>query len=224
MSAITQTNPNSEMPCIARALRVSVFDSGVSNLASILAALRRLGAEPEAVQSAGAISAAERLVLPGVGGFGAAVAAIDGLDLRAVLRARLEQGQPTLAICLGMQLLAHSSEEATGQRGLGLWPLAVTRFPKSVAVPQLGWNSVRADSGAGCLSDGHFYFANSYRLTSAPPGWRAAWADHGGPFVAALERGAILACQFHPELSGQAGSLLLSRWLQNRPSDVLLPC
>lgn len=224
MNTAMQTTSNSQTPRPVGPLKVAVFDSGVSNLASILAALRRLGAEPEAVQSAAAINCAERLVLPGVGSYGAAVAAIDGLELRAVLRARLEQGQPTLAICLGMQLLANSSEEAPGQSGLGLWPIPVTRFPKDVAVPQLGWNSVRAEAGAGLLCDGYFYFANSYRLTSAPAGWRAARADHGGPFVAALERGAILACQFHPELSGASGSLLLSRWLQKRPSDALLPC
>ena len=119
-------------------------------------------------------------------------------------------GRPTLAICLGLQLLAVRSEEAPGTTGLGVLATAVTRLPDSVSVPQLGWNLVR---GGELVRDGHAYFANSYRLTQAPEGWRGVWADHGGPLVAALERGPQLLCQFHPELSGGWGHELLGRWL-----------
>jgi imidazoleglycerol phosphate synthase glutamine amidotransferase subunit HisH len=87
----------------------------------------------------------------------------------------------------------------------------VGAFGPGVLRPQLGWNLVR---GGDLVADGYAYFANSYRLTDVPDGWRAATCDHGGVFVAALERGPQLACQFHPELSGAWGHALLARWLE----------
>lgn len=192
---------------------VQVLDSGVSNLASILAALRRAGVCAEPVREPTALEAAQRLVLPGVGSFAAAMGALERLGLVEVLRARLAAGRPTLAICLGLQVLAERSAESPGVRGLGLLPLSVERFGPGVAVPQLGWNSIRAEPGCRFLESGYACFANSYRLDAVPPGWRAAFADHGGPFVAGLERGAVLACQFHPELSGAFGARLIERWL-----------
>jgi imidazole glycerol-phosphate synthase subunit HisH len=219
---ITPAQPRAAL--LARGVQVAVYDSGVSNLASIVAALRRLGSETEIIRSAEALENAERLVLPGVGSFGAATRALEMCGARAVLRRRLERGQATLAICLGMQLFAEGSDEAPGEPGLGLLPGQVTRFPTSVSVPQLGWNWVRAEAGAGLLQSGHFCFANSFRLTQAPAGWRIAWADHGGPFVAALERGALVGCQFHPELSGAAGATLLARWLALNPQAPAPSC
>ncbi|MCP4246745.1 MAG: imidazole glycerol phosphate synthase subunit HisH, partial [bacterium] len=90
----------------------------------------------------------------------------------------------------------------------------VTRFGAGVRVPQLGWNRVEPTPGCVLSQPGYAYFANSYRLVECPTGWRAAYADHGGRFVAALERGPLLACQFHPELSGSWGIALLGRWLE----------
>ena len=80
-------------------------------------------------------------------------------------------------------------------------------------MPQLGWNRVVPKEGCTFLNEGYAYFANSYRLTSIPEGWSGATSDHGGDFVAAIERGTILACQFHPELSGAWGAELVDRWL-----------
>jgi imidazole glycerol phosphate synthase glutamine amidotransferase subunit len=118
-----------------------------------------------------------------------------------------------LAICLGLQILAEESEENPGVRGLGVLPATVTRFADGLRVPQLGWNRVAAGDGARLLEDGAAYFANSFKLDNVPPGWTGATADHGGEFVAALERGPVLACQFHPELSGHWGQTLIERWL-----------
>ena len=87
------------------------------------------------------------------------------------------------------------------------------RFDDSVRVPQFGWNTVEADSSCEVLADGCAYFANSYRLAEVPDGWSGAVCEYGGEFVAAIERGAVVACQFHPELSGRWGLELLSRWL-----------
>ena len=98
-------------------------------------------------------------------------------------------------------------------RGLGLLPARATRFSRGVRVPQLGWNLVRPRPGCRLLQEGHAYFANSYKLDAVPDGWQGALAEHGGAFVAAVERGAVLACQFHPELSGAWGLALLRRWL-----------
>jgi imidazole glycerol phosphate synthase glutamine amidotransferase subunit len=126
---------------------------------------------------------------------------------------RVRTGRPTLAVCLGLHLLCEASEESPGVAGLAVLPGMVRRFPETVRVPQLGWNQVEPESECALLSAGHAYFANSYRLTDTPPGFRAAWADHGGRFIAALERGSVLCCQFHPELSGAYGLALLERWM-----------
>ncbi len=97
--------------------------------------------------------------------------------------------------------------------GLGLVDASVRRYPATVRVPQFGWNRVEGPQSSGYLRSGYAYFANAYRLSRAPQGWDCAMAEHGGPFVAALERGDVVACQFHPELSGLYGAALLGRWL-----------
>lgn len=194
--------------------KVHVVRTGTANLASVLAALKRAGADPELTHDASQLATASRVVLPGVGAFAAAIDTLRAHRLEDALRSRIEAGHPTLAICLGLQLFAEHSEESPGARGLGLIPGGATRFPSTVRVPQLGWNSVEPDPGSGFVTAGYAYFANSYRLLQAPSGWRAAWTDHGGRFVSAIERGAVLACQFHPELSGAWGAALIHRWLR----------
>lgn len=195
-------------------LRVVVVRTGSANLASVLAGLRRAGAVPVLGCGAHDIERAERLVLPGVGSFGAVMAQLRDEGVESALRDRLFDGRPTLAICLGLQILADASEESPGVRGLGVIPAVVRRFTGGLRVPHLGWNRVRAMHGSGpAVPEGDAYFANSYRLTDAPPGWDASVCDYGGPFVAALRRGGVLACQFHPELSGAWGLGVLRGWL-----------
>lgn len=191
---------------------VSVVSTGVANVASVLAAFRRLGVEPLEIDRPEQVEQAQWLVLPGVGAFAAAMRAIEERQLAESLRARILAGRPTLAICLGLQLLASSSEESPGVRGLGIWTEQVVRL-RAERVPQLGWNQVVAATNSRYLETGHAYYANSFCLQSEPAGWTASWSDHEGRFVAALERDEVLACQFHPELSGSWGEQLLSRWL-----------
>lgn len=191
----------------------AVVDTGTANLASMLAALRRIGLSPELTQSAAVIADAERVVLPGVGAFGAAMERLHELALVEALRERVREGRPFLAVCLGLQLLAAQSDETPGVAGLGVFAdVVVGRFDKAPIVPQLGWNRVRPHADCQLISEGYAYFANSYRLTEVPPGWLGAFAEHGESFVAALEKGPMLACQFHPELSGAWGEDLLARW------------
>ncbi len=198
---------------MSAAARVVVVRTGTANLASVLAGLRRAGAVPEVSDARAAIVAADRLVLPGVGAFGAAMERLIACELVDVLADRVRAGRPTLAVCLGLQLLGTGSAESPGVAGLGVLAAGATRFGAGVRVPQLGWNRVTPEPGCRLLTEGYAYFANSYRLTAAPPGWSAAWAEYDGRFVAALERGPVLACQFHPELSGAWGLALLRRWL-----------
>ncbi len=198
---------------MSASVEVVVVRTGTANLASVLAGLRRVGATPRVSDERAVVAAAERLVLPGVGAFGAAMERLTACGLVGVLTERVWTGRPTLAVCLGLQLLGTGSEESPGVPGLGVLSAAVTRFGEGVRVPQLGWNRVLPERGCRLLAEGYAYFANSYRFTAAPPGWSAAWAEYGGRFVAALERGPVLACQFHPELSGAWGLALLRRWL-----------
>ena len=198
-------------------MKVIIVPTGTANLASVLGALARVGAGATVAREAGDLESAGAVVLPGVGSFAAGMQGLESAGLVGPLRAWIADGRPLLSVCLGLQLLAEASEEAPGVRGLGVLAGEVTRLPATVSVPQLGWNLVR---GGELVRDGYAYFANSYRLAAAPAGWRAAWADHGGPLVASLERGPQLACQFHPELSGGWGHALLGRWLA-RATDAV---
>jgi imidazole glycerol-phosphate synthase subunit HisH len=197
------------------AAQVLVVHTGIANTASILAGLRRAGTEAELTEDKNKVAAAEMLVLPGVGAFGAGMKQLQKCGLVDILRERITELRPTLCVCLGLQLLFAASEEDPETAGLGVFEAQVRRFPDTVRVPQLGWNKVAPEQGARLLEHGYAYFANSYRAEQAPLGWTAAYADHGGPFVAALEKESVLCCQFHPELSGQWGSLLLRRWLNS---------
>lgn len=190
-----------------------VVRTGTANLASVLAALVRLGVRARASNDATDIERAERLILPGVGAFGTAMDRLQADRLIEPLRRRIVAGRPTLAICLGMQLLFDGSQESPGQAGIGIVPSTLQRFTGDVRVPQMGWNRLMADDACRILQSGYAYFANSYRATQTLPGWSVATADHGGPFLAAIERGAVVACQFHPELSGAFGLGLIRRWL-----------
>ncbi|MFN0011180.1 MAG: imidazole glycerol phosphate synthase subunit HisF [Phycisphaerales bacterium] len=199
---------------------VHVVTTGTANVASVVAALERAGAHAIATTDPDVVRSALALVLPGVGSLGAAMAVLGAAGLVEPLRDRLAAGRATLCVCLGMQMLLQGSEESPGVRGLGVLSGVARRFEENaVRVPQIGWNEVDPDPACGLLQSGAAYFANSFRLTSlseqdALAGWRAAHTEYGGRFVAAVERGSVLACQFHPELSGAWGAALLKRWVQ----------
>ncbi len=197
---------------------VVIVATGVANIASVEAGLRRVGAEPRLSESVDDVRNAERVFLPGVGAFGAGIRRLDELGLIVSIKERVALGRPTMAICLGLQLFATESEESPSATGLGIIPGKVTRFRPTaeapdLVVPQFGWNRVDAE-GSEIVESGWAYYANSYRLTEEPPDWHATWSNHGGRFVASIEREGVLACQFHPELSGPWGIALLKRWFE----------
>lgn len=193
---------------------VPFVDTGVANLASVRAAFERLGRDMVAAQACD-VRDAELLVVPGVGHFAAAAGRLDAANLRAPLQERVAAGRPTLGICLGMQLFCDGSDEAPSVPGIGALTGRLQRFPAGVRCPQMGWNTVRAAGGNGVVRTGQAYFANSYALPATErDGWRLSTCSHGIEFVAAAERGPVLLCQFHPELSGAFGADLLQRWLR----------
>jgi imidazole glycerol-phosphate synthase subunit HisF len=195
---------------------IHIIQTGTANLASVMAAVARLGFEPVLTRSAEDVRNAERLILPGVGALGAAMAALREAGLVDPLRERLNRtaGEArTLCICLGLQMLLEASEESPGVAGLGVARGAAGKFSGAgLRVPQLGWNLVEPDAGCSLIERGWAYYANSYRLAEVPPGWSPAWTTYGGRFVGAMQRGGVLACQFHPELSGAWGERLIARW------------
>ncbi len=194
-------------------MTVAVVNSGGANIASVLHALGRLGAEPLFTADAAEIRRAERVILPGVGAAGHAMEVLRRHGLVDVIR---ELGQPVLGICLGMQLLFESSTEDDADM-LGLVPARLARLPDrpGLRVPHMGWNvlKVERDDPLTAGLDGEwFYFVHSY---AAPTGdWTVATATHGVPFSAVVRRGNFCGAQFHPERSAAAGARLLRNFLE----------
>jgi imidazole glycerol phosphate synthase glutamine amidotransferase subunit len=186
-----------------------VIRTGTANLASVVAAFQRMGAETRVVEGPRDLVGVGRLVLPGVGAFGAAMTQLRQHGLDRAVKEQVRSGAPFLAICLGLQLLAEGSDESPGVRGLGIVPGRARRLPDSVRVPQLGWNRVEWSDGTAPIVA---WYANSYCLTAMDAGWEVAHTTHGDRFIAAIRRPRQLACQFHPELSGAAGARLLREW------------
>jgi imidazole glycerol phosphate synthase glutamine amidotransferase subunit len=189
-----------------------VLPTGTANLASVLAAFARLGASAQIAREPSEVEEADRVVVPGVGTFGATMAGLRTAGLDGAIATRARGGAPILAMCVGLQILFETSDENPGE-GLGVLSGRVGRFPAAVRVPQFGWNRIEPEPGCRYLEAGFAYFANSFRVLEAP-GCTVARAEHGEKFVAALERGPLLACQFHPELSGTFGHELMARWLE----------
>ena len=206
----------SAAPGAMTAPRVAVADTGRCNLASMMAALQRNGADAYVCADPQGIVDADYAVLPGVGAFGPVAERLRASGLGPAFATRIRAEKPTLAVCLGMQLVFEASEESPGEPGIGALPGTFKAFGPEVRSPLFGWNLV---SGAGpFLSEpGWAYFAHSYRLEDVPPGWKAASSEYGGSYASALEKGPMLLCQFHPELSGDWGGRLLARWLGTEP-------
>ena len=186
---------------------ISVFDYGAGNLRSVQNTLGAIGAEYELIRDAAGIRRAGKLILPGVGHFGQMMRALDDLDVREALIERIRAGVPFLGICLGLQALFTSSEEAPAERGLGIYEGCVRRFQGDVRIPHMGWNQLDAVRPARLLRDAgakpYLYFAHSYYCPVI--GETAATCEYTVPYTAVLESGNVYGVQFHPEKSGATG-------------------
>ena len=202
---------------------VVVFDYGTGNVHSAVKALELAGAEVTLTADRRQALEADGLVVPGVGAFSAVMAALKAVRGDDIIDHRLAGGRPVLGICVGMQVMfEHGVERGVDTEGLGEWPGTVTQL-KAPVLPHMGWNTITPDTDSVLfrgLEEERFYFVHSYAaqewtLDVMPPfpQPRLTWADHGGPFLAAVENGPLSATQFHPEKSGEAGIRLLSNWL-----------
>jgi imidazole glycerol phosphate synthase glutamine amidotransferase subunit len=198
-------------------VNITLIDYGAGNVPSVERALRRLGVEVETTNAAEKIADARCLVLPGVGHCATLISALDAHSLRQPIREAIQRGTPFLGICLGLQALYESSEEAPDLPSLGILPGRVTRLPLNVKLPHMGWNTLAATRASRLLAsipaDAYFYFAHSF---AAPARGResAATCSHGREFIAVLERENLFAVQFHPEKSGAAGAQVLQNFLR----------
>lgn len=204
-------------------MSTAVVDLGMGNVGSVANMLTKLGGAVHMTSDANVLDAASRIVLPGVGSFDAAATSLDDLGLADPIRAASDRGTPVLGICLGMQLLADSSEE--GRRtGLGLIPGRVVRLPShgpdgKVTIPHMGWSHLELlrDDALTSTVDGssRFYFVHSYVFEPRNPEDRIANASHRGlEFCAAVGRRRTMGVQFHPEKSHRHGMALLRSFIE----------
>jgi glutamine amidotransferase len=188
------------------------MDLGCGNIGSVAIAFERFGIAPIVSADAGEIASAERVVLPGVGAAGFAMAAIAALGLAGAIRALV---QPVLGICLGMQLLFEHSEEAD-IACLGIIPGAVRRLDPAPGrpVPHMGWSRLSvSDPGIGLAHGDYAYFAHGFACDDGP--FSLATAEYGRVIPAIVRRGNFTGAQFHPERSGVAGARFLQRFLES---------
>jgi len=199
--------------------RITVIDYGMGNLASVQKALVRLGYEPHLTNQVTDIETASRLILPGVGAFGAAMSNLGELGLIDPLRDYCSSGRPFLGICLGMQLVMTHSSEQGSHTGLDIIPGRVAKFyetspaPSDIKIPHMGWNGLNIKQRSGMLSDvaenASVYFVHSYYVVPEDSKNVAAESTHGETFCSVAANGNIWATQFHPEKSGAVGLSML---------------
>jgi glutamine amidotransferase len=197
--------------------RIAVLDYGIGNLRSAEKALQHVGAEARLVDEAASVEAADAVVLPGVGAFGACARALRESGLEEPARAALAAGVPFFGVCVGFQLLYGGSVESPGVPGLGVFPGTVAPLPPGVKHPQMQWNTLEVRGPGepaplqGLGPRPWVYFVHSF----APPvgDETVAVCDYGGPVAALATRGPLWGAQFHPEKSGATGLALLANFV-----------
>jgi glutamine amidotransferase len=195
---------------------VALVDYGAGNLRSVENALREVGAQVVVTHDPEAVRRADRVVVPGQGSMPACAEAMRKSGVADALVEAIGRGAPVLGICVGLQLLFETGDEAGGARGLGILPGAISRLPEGVRLPHIGWSRLRlvaADAAIFAPLDGTYvYFAHSYAAPADAPG-AALLAAHGRDYCAALARDNLFAVQFHPEKSQQVGLAFLRRFV-----------
>lgn len=197
---------------------IAIIDYGAGNLRSVEKALRYLGCEPLVTGDPAVLLSAQAAILPGVGAFGDAMAALRSRRLEGPIGEFVAAGKPFLGICLGLQILFESSEEAPGITGLGLLPGRIVRIPAApgLKIPHMGWNSLELKRRDGLFSgiseNPYVYFVHSYYLQAEEEAQVTAVTEYGALIHAAVQKDNLFACQFHPEKSGRVGLEMLSNF------------
>lgn len=200
---------------------VTILDLGLGNLHSVARAFERSGGEPTITADPDVVRRAARVVVPGQGAIRQCSIALRG-GLGEALLETIRSGTPYLGICLGMQALFERSEEAPEVDGLGLFRGEVKRFRgdlvgpdgRHLKIPHMGWNQVET-SHPFLESGGWYYFVHSFHCVPSDPSIVAATTDYGDPFVSAVAKDNVFACQFHPEKSHILGARLIARFLES---------
>lgn len=198
---------------------IAIIDYDAGNIKSVEKALQYLGEEAVITRDAGEILMADKVILPGVGAFGDAMEKLNRYGLVPVIHEVVEKGIPFLGICLGLQLMFESSEEAPGVEGLGLLKGKIVRIPEGdgLKVPHMGWNSLsfpkKGRLFVGIPENSYVYFVHSYYL-QAEEDIVTATAEYGVTIHASVEKGNVFACQFHPEKSSHTGLTILKNFVE----------
>ena len=198
---------------------IAIIDYDAGTIKSVEKALQYLGEEAVITRDAGEILMADKVILPGVGAFGDAMEKLNRYGLVPVIHEVVEKGIPFLGICLGLQLMFESSEEAPGVEGLGLLKGKIVRIPEGdgLKVPHMGWNSLSFPKEgrlfAGIPENSYVYFVHSYYL-QAEEDIVTATAEYGVTIHASVEKGNVFACQFHPEKSSHTGLTILKNFVE----------
>ncbi|HEY3275181.1 MAG TPA: imidazole glycerol phosphate synthase subunit HisH [Syntrophorhabdaceae bacterium] len=196
---------------------IAIVDYGMGNLKSVTNAFQKLHADAVITRDKSIIEKAKGIVLPGVGAFGKCIENLETFGLLDFIKELIENDKLYLGICLGMQILFETSEEAPGVRGMGFVKGTVPRFDGSLKVPHMGWNSIERVHGAEIL-DGiregeFFYFVHSY-YCSPEEDVTATKTTYGIDFASSIQKKRVFACQFHPEKSQRVGLALLTNFIK----------
>ena len=207
---------------------IAVIDYDAGNLRSVEKALLSLGEKVEITREPESILSADQIILPGVGAFGDAMARLCQYHLVEVIHEAAERGIPFLGICLGLQLMFESSAESEGVKGLGLLKGKILKIPDcpGLKIPHMGWNSLdinpKSRLFSGIPSGAYVYFVHSYYLKAEEEAVVAASTEYSTHIHAAVEKGNLFACQFHPEKSGEVGFKILENFVRlNQKTEKL---
>ena len=201
-------------------MKVGIIDYGAGNLRSVANAIHSLGIEPVILPDPGGLETLTHLILPGVGSFGDSMAELTRRGFPGPIRRWIADDRPFFGICVGYQLLFEHGEESPGTGGLSIFKGGVIRFPADGRkIPHMGWNAATPTHPddplwAGLGTDPYFYFVHSFHPVPADPSIVAMTTDYEGTrFAAAIRSGRLVATQFHPEKSQDAGIRLLANFL-----------